>query len=444
MCDIEPDYSGRPFGGVSIICKMNTNFTYRELPVPSDRLIAVCIDDSHDNSAHIILNVYMPFYNGDLAQTEKFVDTIDTMQSFVDEYVAMAPIKIVGDYNVQLPRKDFLNPKWSSNAKFNRHSGIMHDFLTGNNLLIADFMFAQPVLYTYSCIKTGVYTWIDHMAFLEHDRESVIYCNILAPDADNTSDHLPIKMGIVLSVATDSHRSLKHEADNRHFPKLSWDNFDMIDNYSTYLQSNLETLSPYDPSQCIDTYIDKLNYLLHDAATRAAGPGKKLFKPKPYWCPELSRLRDKKRFWWHLWDSNGRPRHGAVYQCYKDVKKLFRKVSKGKMQNIIDNGFNSINADFEKRKMSSFWNKIKLRQRRKINSSLSAQLLADHYRNLTGCISIVCIIVCSALFVGKDRIASHSVYLEEQSKVVSFPRLCLTYLLMIFWSNCRPQDAVYA
>ena len=51
------------------------------------------------------------------------------------------------------------------------------------------------------------------------------------------------------------------------------------------------------------------------------------------------------------------------------------------MQNIIDNGFNSINADFEKRKMSSFWNKIKLRQRRKINSSLSAQLLADHYQS---------------------------------------------------------------
>ena len=167
------------------------------------------------------------------------------------------------------------------------------------------------------------------MAFLEHDRESVIFCNILAPDADNTSDHLPINMGVVLSVATDSHRSLKHEADNRRFPKLSWDNFDMIDNYSTYLQSILETLSPYDPSQCIDTYIDKLNYLLHDAAARAACPGKKLFKPKPYWCPELSRLRDKKRFWWHLWDSNGRPRHGAVYQCYKDVKKSIQEGIQG-------------------------------------------------------------------------------------------------------------------
>ena len=51
------------------------------------------------------------------------------------------------------------------------------------------------------------------------------------------------------------------------------------------------------------------------------------------------------------------------------------------MQSSIDYGFNSINADFEKTKMSSFWNKIKLRQRWKINSSLSTQLLADHCAN---------------------------------------------------------------
>ena len=54
-------------------------------------------DGSHGNPAQIILNVYMPFYNGALVQTEKFVDTIGIMQSFVDEYVAMAPIKIVCD-----------------------------------------------------------------------------------------------------------------------------------------------------------------------------------------------------------------------------------------------------------------------------------------------------------------------------------------------------------
>ena len=48
------------------------------------------------------------------------------------------------------------------------------------------------------------------------------------------------------------------------------------------------------------------------------------------------------------------------------------------MQNINYNGFSSLNADFEKRKISN-WNKIELRQMPQINSSLSSQLLADHY-----------------------------------------------------------------
>ena len=127
-----------------------------------------------------------------------------------------------------------------------------------------------------------------------------------------------MEMVVVLSVATDGHRNLKHEADNMRFPKLSWDIFDMINNFSTYLQSNLETLSPYDSNQCINTYIDKLNDLLHDAAIKTSGPGKKLFEPKPDWCHELSRLRIK-RFLVAFMRLERAASSPAVYQCYKDA-----------------------------------------------------------------------------------------------------------------------------
>ena len=63
MVDIEPDYSGRPFGGVSSVCKRNDNFTCRELDIPSDKTIAICISDSNGKPVQIILNVYMPFFN---------------------------------------------------------------------------------------------------------------------------------------------------------------------------------------------------------------------------------------------------------------------------------------------------------------------------------------------------------------------------------------------
>ena len=46
----------------------------------------------------------MPFFNGSSHQMELFIETVDIMQSFLDQYATVAPIKIVGDYNVQLPR----------------------------------------------------------------------------------------------------------------------------------------------------------------------------------------------------------------------------------------------------------------------------------------------------------------------------------------------------
>ena len=48
----------------------------------------------------------MPFYQpGNSVQTDKFLDTIDALQVLVDDYAAIAPIKIIGDLNVKLPSK---------------------------------------------------------------------------------------------------------------------------------------------------------------------------------------------------------------------------------------------------------------------------------------------------------------------------------------------------
>ena len=51
------------------------------------------------------------------------------------------------------------------------------------------------------------------------------------------------------------------------------------------------------------------------------------------------------------------------------------------MQNCIDNGFEAINHCFKTRKINSFWNKIKARQKRKVYSSLNAQTIADFYED---------------------------------------------------------------
>ena len=64
MTDIGADYRGRPFGGISMICNKHSYFKYHEMDIPSDRLQAVCISDNSGKPVQIVVNVYMPFYNG--------------------------------------------------------------------------------------------------------------------------------------------------------------------------------------------------------------------------------------------------------------------------------------------------------------------------------------------------------------------------------------------
>ena len=73
----------------------------------------------------------------------------------------------------------------------------------------------------------------------------------------------------------------------------------------------------------VDTYVVQLNDAMHDAVTEAGCKQKHCNKPKTYLCPELSHLRDRKRFWWRLWNDNDRPRAG--YMTYRYIKKVFRR-----------------------------------------------------------------------------------------------------------------------
>ena len=140
MLNIEPDYMCRQLGGVTIICQRNSNLTYREL-IPSDRIVAVCISDKNGKPLQIILNVYMPFFNGSSRPTELFIKKLDIMQGFLVQYATIAPVKIVGDYNVQLPRCHDWSKNWHRLPGFNRHSATMYDFLVSNDLAVVDFQF---------------------------------------------------------------------------------------------------------------------------------------------------------------------------------------------------------------------------------------------------------------------------------------------------------------
>ena len=95
-------------------------------------------------------------------------------------------------------------------------------------------------------------------------------------------------------------------------PKWNNDGFNLI--YSSLVENKLREQSininknvcRSDAQVMVDEAFNNLCDILQESAKEAGVVPQKTFVPKRYWCPELSLLRDQKRFWWSLWVSNGR------------------------------------------------------------------------------------------------------------------------------------------
>jgi exonuclease III len=273
MNNVGPEYTGRPFGGVAVICKNHPSLNYRELPSNSDRLMPVGVYDLSGELIQVICTVYMPYYKQCSEQTESFINTIEALQTIVDKYGSVCQVKFLGDLNVQLPRKTFLNKLWYRQKGYNPHCHIMYNFIEANNLAVADFMFKQDLGYTYFCDTLGVKSWIDHVLCFDHD-SSVTSCQIYAQEFDNLSDHLPIIMTFEMDSCTKPRygRNIDTKFTNQ---RVNWSNETYREKYKLSLEEKLRSLptlqlddveDEVEIQQQVDAYINQLNSYIHEAA----------------------------------------------------------------------------------------------------------------------------------------------------------------------------------
>ena len=122
--------------------------------------------------------------------------------------------------------------------------------------------------------------------------------------------------------------------------------------------------------------------MIHSAALESGCSAQSKYKPKPYWCPKLSNLRDRKRFWWCMWVDNGRPRTGCVYDCYKGVKKMFRRVFRQSVDNVMHEHYYKLQNLYTQRNMRSFWNEMKRCRTSKTVSSLRTGAFRTFYSSI--------------------------------------------------------------
>ena len=392
MNDIDACYSGRPFGGLVTIVRYNEHFKGTEIYVDSDRLQVVALKDKSSNTVHVIINVYMPyFHSGDKTQTEEYIQTLDLLQNIIDTYSGICPVKVIGDLNTQLPTSVQLNKRWYRDNGFNIHSAILYDFLVANDMYAADVESNQNVKHTFFCYSRNVFTWIDHILCLDRDKESVVSCKIIEHCDNNVSDHLPVqlKCNIKVSKSNSSVKVNNPSINVVHVPP-DWSSHSRNNKYCSILESYLCKMTPIaNTTQSRDKIVDLLDLRLeevtqaiHSAARESGCIPVKNLKPKPFWCPSLSILRDKKRFWWRIWVASDRPRTGIIFSIYKDLKKRFRKVCRQNVNNCVLKEVDTLNHLYKKHNMKGFWNKLKCLQRSRVNSKLGPDDFASYFSKI--------------------------------------------------------------
>ena len=121
---------GRPYGGVAIVCRNIAGFSYEAITCVNPRIIGVLVKDQDNRPLHAIITVYMPYIDkSKSSQTDDYVECLDARQATIDDYADIVPVKLLGDFNAQLPRVRKLPANWYKRHGFNSHSRMLHDLL---------------------------------------------------------------------------------------------------------------------------------------------------------------------------------------------------------------------------------------------------------------------------------------------------------------------------
>ena len=91
----------------------------------------------------VLVNMYRPlslsiclFTKMGTWTKQRDVSSLDALQSLIDRYGELAPLKLCGDFNAQPPKQAKLNRNWHKEGGkgFTSHSALLYNFLVANEL----------------------------------------------------------------------------------------------------------------------------------------------------------------------------------------------------------------------------------------------------------------------------------------------------------------------
>ena len=160
----------------------------------------------------------------------------DQVQHLIETVGNSKPLFMLGDLNTSLPNMDFITERWHYKKPYSKHSALMYEFISGNDMCVADMLNEQPVSYTFKHGNKS--SFIDHTLIANYLADSVKRCIILCDDGRNTSDHLPVSMKVMLPMPS---QSVKSNTSNvmKSYPRPRWQDPEFIIRYKDSVKASL-------------------------------------------------------------------------------------------------------------------------------------------------------------------------------------------------------------
>ena len=381
---------GRPHGGVGLFAKRIDGVTFKPIVVNSDRVCGMQLI-CQGKSLLTIIGVYLPYYNGEKEQIQLYSETLDILQSVID--TCESPIMLAGDMNATLPRNHRLSLRWYRQHPFNHNSMLLHDFLSENGFIVANYEYDQPVSYTYW--NGNRRTYIDHVLISNYASGHVRSCQIMSDITDNNSDHHPLQTVIDINIPmADTSKSTMYKSAPK-YPRINWSDQRVRSLYQKYVaelcpRSNVRDIdSGLDKSgaeDMVNVMCDDLVEIFHKATSMTADDHSSRYKghhkKNNWWSWDCTITRDRQRFWFTMWKDCGRPREGYVYSSYKLAKKAYRDACRLSVNNNINITYRSLNSLYGRRNLRKFWNEVRTTKNITNNShdDIPLQDIIDHYQ----------------------------------------------------------------
>ena len=132
--------AGRPYGGCAILWHSNLKARVSLLTVNSRRVCAVRISLDSDSVKILIVNVYIPYEDGD-ENTDDFVRVLVVIEELIISN-SDCHVIIGGDFNVDFSRD-------------RTHTALLNSFIQVSGLIPADRHAASHIHYTYCHVVIG-------------------------------------------------------------------------------------------------------------------------------------------------------------------------------------------------------------------------------------------------------------------------------------------------